>query len=815
MKFGTDNPLNEFLSYSVRYRLYCTTRFEDAVKLIQIINDQSLLDKVISYDTDKKIFVRNKRNVNGVVFYDIIDSARDSDLFVTRYELTSFLNISPNDTRGYGESIQMQIDIHEAYSGNFIGWLSRILDDADSEQLFFVIKPIFTGLVNDGDNFIEKTYKDNPANIMILTELMADFSTQGSTYNLKGVCNIGGIGNLPSKHLNIIDQLSINIPPNSSFETFFENTLVQSLNKLVDTRTVGDSGDKTFSRYKYKIILDDEYKTADYKFDNISTISTKTGRKDPTLSFRDCNVYDMLMKLLSCSDQVLKNALKSEAFKDIDSKTVYKYSRPYITSEMSNVENNVKVITYKINKQYFFKTNDSLTLINSLEDIKKFESMLEVDDIRPDVLVYQYLFTGKNVDVLDYKMAISRGIVATLVNESNNLLTGGIRINGTLQNTTNTDQILNKKAEQTPVVSQPQSTINKNNSATSGFYDVINRSSFMEVLQNKITVTGNPILFGSLAVGYENRDLKTKPLLFVREKIPAMMFVDVQYPTSPEFWTHETNYTETPLLDSFWYRGIQQILKIQSIFEGNNFYHVIDTYPLMTNSQQAGDILQALRNEVSEEIMLQTNAQSVIDKVKKEQEKITANNETNKNTTVPKGFKKIAQSMYERLPPPVTYFKLNPQAPVSAITITSSYGVPRKRLKKINGAMVYVSDFHYGTDIRAGAGDLVKSGIAGKITCFATSSDLAAGYGIDIVGDNGITIRYYHVKPLQKYLGKNRITTVSDTDVIGTVANFPASSESKPHVHMELFYEGKLYNSLQVLNNPAFKNDVDVIKIQF
>ena len=814
MKFGTDNPLNEFISYTVRYRLFCTTRFEDAIKLVQNINSERFLNKLVLYNTSEQTFIRDKiiDKDKGFVYYDIVDSARDVDLFVTKYDLTSFLNISPNDTRGYGEAIQMQIDIHEAYSGNFIGWLSRLLDEADSEQLFFVIKPIFTGLINDGETFTEKTYKDNPANIMILTELLADFSTQGSNYTLKGVCNIGGIGNLPSKHLNIIDQLSVNIPPNSSFETFFEQTLVQKLNNIVETRHLKDSGTKTFSRYQYKIVLDNEYKTAEYKFDNITTIATKTGKKDPTLSFRDCNVYDMLFKLLTCSNQILTNAQKTDDYKIINNKKVLKYSRPYITSEMVEVKNNVKVITFKINKQYFFKTNDSLSLINSIEDIKTIESMFDVADIRPEILIYQYLFTGKNVDVLDYRMAISRGIVATLVNESNNLLTSNTQVNGNLLNTVNTDQILNKQAEQTALKNQQQATINQNNSLTSGFYDVINRASFMEVIQNKLTVTGNPILFGSLAEGYENRDLKNKPLLFVREKIPAMIFVDVQYPTSPEFWTYETNYTQKPLLDSFWYRGIQQILKIQSVFEGNNFYHIIDTYPLMTDSQQAGDVLQELSNQVAEELKLQSTATSAVEKVKNEQEKINAvQTATIKNAS----SSKSAQSMHQRLPAAVANFKLNPQAPVSQITVTSSYGVPRKRKKLIKGKYVTVQGYHYGTDLYAGAGTAVKSGIAGTITCFATSTDLAAGYGIDIVGSNGITIRYFHIKPLAKFLGKNRVTTVTDTDVIGTVANFPANSTSKPHIHIELFYEGKLYNSLQVLNNPNFKNDADVINIQF
>lgn len=815
MIFASDNPLNKFLSYTIQYRLFVTTRYEWAQQLVLNINDIHFNKSSNTFDSVTKNFLRTKQSFKNFFYYDVIDSTITTDLFVTSYKFLSYLNVGPNQTRGYGESITMELDIHEAYTGSFIGWLNSILKESDSLQLFFIIKPVFIGITQDEKgNFVEEQLSDNPANIMILTELTADYTTQGSNYHISGVCDIGGIGNIPSKHKNLLSQISINVPRNVSFNDFFEVILPQQLNKLVDNRTVSDGQNKKFLRYKYKIILDDFYKTGDYKFDNISTIHTNTGQNDPTLSFPDCNIYDIITKLLSLSLKINEDAVIKNSSKNIKEKVISKYYRPYITCGISDADNETTYITYTISRQTIYKSNNHLELVSEIEDIKEIEAFLfsDFDEIKkPQIIVYDYLYTGKNVDVIEYKLAITRGLVATILDEKNLVVSGITTIDETSFNTSNTDEPFNNINKPTNTIKVPQtSSIYSDQNRMRGFYDVINRTSFVEVLQNKITVTGNPYIFGSLA---SSNSTRKEYEIFVREQIPAMLFVNVQYPSSTEFWTSESNYNTSPDLAPFWFRGIQQILTCETVFEGNNFFHVIDTYPLLTEQQAAEDVLQAEKeNNQSQPIIRESTAQQAVNKVKQEYNIKVANNASTESVA-----QKTAQRMNIRLPAPVTHFKLASGTPLHNNKVTSSYGVERVRTKIINGIKTYKKGYHYGTDLRASVGTPVKSGITGTIRCFQMTISYAQGtsWGIDVAHPNGVVIRYMHIVPLAKFIGKNPVTTISEQDVIGTVQPFNKDSNVYPHVHFELHYEGKIYNSLQVLNNPEFKNDKDVIKINF
>lgn len=815
MILASDNPLNKFLSYTIQYRLFVTTRFEWAQQLVTHINDTHFIKSSNTFDPVTKNFSRTKQSYKNFYYYDLVDSTTTTDLFVTSYKFLNYLNVGPNQSRGYGESITMEIDIHEAYTGSFVGLLNSILKDSDALQLYFIIKPIFIGITQDEKgNLKEETFTENPANILILTDLSADYTSQGSNYHISGVCDLGGIGNIPSKHKNILSQMSINIPSNISFNDFFEVILPEHLNKLVVNRTVSDSQDIKFIRYKYKIILDEPYKTGDYKFDNIAPIHTNSGQNNPTLSFPDCNIYDILTKLLSLSLKVNEDSMITFKSTNINDKVIGKYYRPYITSSISETDNETIYITYTINRQTIFKSNNHLDLVDDIEQIKDIELFMFSDfdtNQKPQIIVYDYLYTGKNVDVIDYKLAITRGLVATILDEQNFITSGVVNIDEKSFNTSNTDEPFNNSRNPTNTVKTPQqSSLYANQNLMKGFYDVINRTSFVEVLQNKITVTGNPYILGSLASSYGNQKEYN---VFVREQIPAMIFVNVQYPSSTEFWTKDSNYETSPKLAPFWFRGIQQILTCETIFEGNNFTHIIDTYPLLTQSQAAADVLQSEKENIQpQQIIKESVAQQAVNKVKQEYAIKAADNASSENIA-----QKTAQRMNIRLPSPVTNFKLAPGTPLSNNFVTSSYGVERIRTKVINGVKTYKKGYHYGTDLRASAGTPVKSGITGTIRCFQITISYAQGpsWAIDVANDNGIIIRYMHITPLAKFIGKNPVTTISEQDVIGTVQPFNKDSNVKPHVHMELHYEGKLYNSLQVLNNPEFKKDKDVIKINF
>ena len=61
MIFASDNPLNKFLSYTIQYRLFVTTRYEWAQQLVLNINDIHFNKSSNTFDSVTKNFLRTKQ----------------------------------------------------------------------------------------------------------------------------------------------------------------------------------------------------------------------------------------------------------------------------------------------------------------------------------------------------------------------------------------------------------------------------------------------------------------------------------------------------------------------------------------------------------------------------------------------------------------------------------------------------------------------------------------------------------------------------------------------------------------------------------
>ncbi len=117
--------------------------------------------------------------------------------------------------------------------------------------------------------------------------------------------------------------------------------------------------------------------------------------------------------------------------------------------------------------------------------------------------------------------------------------------------------------------------------------------------------------------------------------------------------------------------------------------------------------------------------------------------------------------------------------PVKA-SITSNFGT---RL----GAM------HYGVDYACKAGTAVTAPVSGKVIYAAERGEY--GYVLEIETENGFTVRLARITGLTVALGD----TVESGLTVAAVAE-TNEEEGKPHVHMEVLYEGVAYNPRQYLD---------------
>lgn len=853
MFLGSSNVLNEYHSYTVHYRLYATSSLKNAEMLLKNLNEEDIFNNpkartLDEYDNYTRAKISTKlKSGDAFEYYDVIDSRRDSDYFITKYTFKTYIEDVPSTKMlSYGSNLDCMVTIHEAYSGHFLKFVNTVAQEEHSQQLYFVIKPFFVCVkhlnnvpTTDKSPQYVTIHKDS-GNIIILTGITADYGVNGSDYHLEGLTEFDGISKMPSTTVDYTSQLSLAVKPNSSIQEViqqFEDLLNTESTKLYTQNT----STTKYITNKYKLLLDEDYtKTKDYMFDNAAQNNTKSRQNNPVLSFKDCTIVDAIMHIMVGSTRVLddaatidpknKQTVDQVESTDADTKKTkanefYKKYQPYISSTVASHPDdaNVSIHTYTIHKKLFISTNEGTSGFSAdNESIQNFEKQFFNGDKHHNVMVYNYLYTGKNVDVTDFKLGLLNGILVPLVTDNDGLVPQSA-ITVDEHNNNLSKQVVN--ASDPPTQLQPQTLTaikvpsktgisnNKNETKYLKFYDVLNRITFVESLKFKITVVGNPKIIGTVSTDKINENT-----IFSKNKLPCLFFLNVHYPVSSNFWSFNTNGT-SPKLAPFWYRGLMRIILIDTTFDGNNFYHEIEALPLISESQQAQQSVDYYKNQAATSINNESAAQGAVQKIVTSDfnlQRDVIDNVSSKNangdikpiTEVPSKLHNNANARNIRLPAPVASFKVMPGTPLPKAHIASSYAVYRVRTKKNSkGEDVDDSGYHYGTDLSSSPGAAVKAPFDGTIRAINGKY-----WRIEITNDKGITIRYMHVNPI-KALQTTPATLINVTagQVIGNIV----LAGTGAHLHFELLYLGKLYNGQQVLNNPTFKSAFDVIKIDF
>lgn len=829
-----DNPLYHAYSYAVHYRMFLTDSMSDAEKLLKNVDHQKVMtcrrvdsNGVVSSNREK---ISSDDSISDKFqYYDVIDSRVDADYMITRYEFKTYMDVQPGtDSLSHGTTLEQKLLIHEAYSGNLLLLMNNVTQLKGSQSVYIVIKPFFV-LANDGGGDYPSKYSEvheGLGTILQITSITADYGTQGTNYEFSGVTLKDGAANLPTVSTDLISQVKFPVPKNSDMKTVMQ-AFQDKLYLTAVNRVTKDTNKNKFKRYQFKIILSDDYSTSDYKFDNYTLFSTTSGNNDPTLSFQDMTVPDALMKILGGSTTIHNDATKSttkitsDKIKDNDGNEIvfYKKFRPYITSTISKDTDdttNLEIVTYKINRQAFFTTNEGSNGFDIKDDyatIQAFEDMMFGDNNKKkngktneklhNVVVYDYLFTGKNTDVLDFKLALLNGLIVPYLKENQLQAVGSYDPNNISLTVKDTTPPFTRISQAPISVPSKPNLKDKNPAKKSQYYDVLNRISFVESLQFKMTVVGNPLLLST----FMSSDYDAPSNIFKRDVLPCLFFLNIKYPKQSNFWSYETNNT-TPELEPFWYRGLMRMLVVETVLEGNSFYHNIEARPFISESQpdaqQAIDSNKPDQSAPIKPIVVNVAAagiyKSQLDQNKKNETINTIGGRPQLEGTISTstGTNRIAQGIATKLPAPFTGFKVATGTPVANVTITSSYGVWRKNNTRLGGR------YHLGTDIKGGVGTPVFACFSGTIQNEYSSS---VGQMITITNAQGLGVRFLHVKP-DPDLGTT-IKQVTAGMKIGTIGPW----DDGPHVHMELIYKGLIYNAEQVLNNPKFKSgQPDVIQ---
>lgn len=101
---------------------------------------------------------------------------------------------------------------------------------------------------------------------------------------------------------------------------------------------------------------------------------------------------------------------------------------------------------------------------------------------------------------------------------------------------------------------------------------------------------------------------------------------------------------------------------------------------------------------------------------------------------------------------------------------------------------------HTGTDISCDEGTEVNSAFSGIVE--SVEQDTVWGTVITINHQNGITAKYMNVTPNDNI--KEGVSVTAET-VLGKTASIPAESADEPHLHIEVFKDGKPISPLSLM----------------
>lgn len=588
------NPLANYVSYSYQH-------------ILMVTNSTSVLNSLSStpggsIDIERDILAGRSQDdpyrvmsVGGGELVVLIDSRTDS-----RYNIDDV--IIENMLAGKGESMSVTtmeatMRIYEPISsGLFLLTLKQMQGSLGVAPLsaLYMLKTLFYGYRDTGE--VDVLTDTAPFGFYI-TDMVADFTERGSQYDIEMVAAVNGVG-----HIKELAQISgvmnaVVIKESAQLSSAmqdFENQLNEAYTKkslkAAQDQTAGVVNAPPLIPIKYKIILHPPYDGPEYSISDVNPKALPDGteaKAGTAIQFGsgDYDVKDAIEKMMNSCAQVTKDASGQ------DGAAIYTY-KISVTTEQE--KNQPITLRYIVTQYQLPKTKEQVKKDLEQNAIKQQQAITEgraaasneaatptqpapetQSEVAPDidgVLILDYLYTGRNIDILDFGMKLDN-LVTFLSGglSAGNIEPGpGLAIQGAGQSVPKIDPTSSSEADTETARIVGTSFLAKNPDVTSSTTPAA-RSVMMKELSNfaafnnfdvDITIMGNPLLFGSMNVNPSDMGTRRWEQQPYRVKVNVMGM-------DPD----------TEELYPFWYQGIYLMSGITHKFENGSFIQVIDMFP--------------------------------------------------------------------------------------------------------------------------------------------------------------------------------------------------------------------------------------------
>lgn len=512
---------------------------------------------------------------SGGKYVVLINGISDSTFIINSAKWETVIAPSSTTADGMSLSTMMQLDgeieIFEPLGSRFLDLLSHVSDSLNSDPmgLVFVLKTVFVGFKDDGVSQESITtvrpFLFTPIDISAVFDqtgakyLMAVVGVTNGSAKLAPVTNIGGGLGIHIRKGQTLKEVfnTLEKTINSSYYSFLNATKKKFIDAGIDIDL-----EKSFRLVKYKIQLDIEFNEFKAGTNQKSQVCDKVD--DPIIHFNSSmGIEEILHQLMMSSAEVIAG-------------------KPDVIFKISSTINSTPleyVVTYHIHR-YELKTMTVDEAANT---------------VNPDpgqYIEFDYIFTGKNIDIIDFDIRMEMGMAffqtlttaesipnqyKTLNGMSQDISNGSgggrVKISSTNKPRSNTPLFLGSSIADRLIrnVKNPVDTL--------GFQAMLNRHAAMENVQAKVVIHGNPQLMNEMMIlpdEVSSGKIETPKANQTANptwlSAPTLIKININTPIDPD--NLERGFKP------FWYQGFYSLYSIGNIFEDGEFKQTLDMFSL-------------------------------------------------------------------------------------------------------------------------------------------------------------------------------------------------------------------------------------------
>lgn len=606
---NSDNPLHKYRTYSYQFVLVAC-QSTDIIDAMQSNADPSIFTRQGSNQgnpQDKRV-VQQYPGIQNGNYIIVIDSRVDMDFILEDVSWgTTFIGHGTSSKSSAANSAIVtdgELTIFEPRGVEFLNVLANLTNQLDTDPIAmpFALKVFFIGHNEDGTvDFIT----DVRPFAFIPVDIDANVDSSGSRYKFTICGTSNGISNTVGYDA-IVDGVTLQITPGQTLDTIFK-TLTNQVNsrykaertalQTLMTKTGVDIS--KMAQVVYSVVLNPTASSAPPGAGKIHTIT-------------DWGSNDAVQWSDGAGGQFIKGT-KEGGFSEIINK-IFKSSPSWmaiaVASNAPQVDefNQTTSVKYNYKLSTEFKKSGNTCYVNIEIDEFQYEAVVVNDSNQngkvnkpaspptpSDVLTYDYIFTGKNVDIKDMNINLNMGLalyqtlsMAKSIPSQGQDINGGspvLNASGPAQ-ATNLSTPINVKGiihSGTPLFA-PLSWIDQYkqsiNAVTTASSDAVWRNfAGYQSINSAITIFGNPILLGQIS--------------YPDQSVPTYVKINIRMPQSQDdIWEYQQSNNKKPggLYQTFWFDGLYLILTAVNKFKDGEFSQELELVSQPETSSTAANI---------------------------------------------------------------------------------------------------------------------------------------------------------------------------------------------------------------------------------